>query len=96
MKEIELFSKTGGFAESKDIAREIRIKEILPALENRGNVVIDFDKVDYATQSFVHALISDIIRKEGYEIIDRLFFKNCNDTIKKMITIVTDYMQDES
>lgn len=96
MKEIKLFPKTSSFAESKDVAREIRIKEMMPILENHGTVTIDFDKVDYATQSFIHALISDIIRKNGYEVLDRLIFKNCNDTIKKMITIVTDYMQEES
>ena len=95
MKEIELFPKTGNFAENKDVAREVRINEIIPALKNHRAVIIDFNKVDSATQSFIHALISDVIRKEGYEIIDRLNFKNCNDTIKKIITIVVDYMQEE-
>ena len=95
MKEIELFPKTGNFAENKDVARELRINEIIPALKNHRVVILDFNKVDSATQSFIHALISDIIRKEGYEIIDRLNYKNCNDTIKKIITIVTDYMQEE-
>lgn len=95
MKEIELFPKTGNFAENKDVARELRIKEIIPAFRNHQVVILDFNKVDSATQSFIHALISDIIRKEGYEVIDRLNFKNCNDTIKKIITIVIEYMQDE-
>lgn len=95
MKEIELFPKTGNFAENKDVARELRIKEVIPALKNHRVVILDFNKVDSATQSFIHALISDIIRKEGYEVIDRLNFKNCNDTIKKIITIVTEYMQEE-
>lgn len=95
MKEIELFPKTGNFAENKDVAREVRIKEIIPSLKNHSVIIIDFDKVDSATQSFIHALISDVIRKEGYEVIDRLNFKNCNDTIKKIITIVVDYMQEE-
>ena len=95
MKEIELFPKTGNFAENKDVAREVRINEIIPALKNHSAVIIDFNKVDSATQSFIHALISDVIRKEGYEIIDRLNFKNCNDTIKKIIMIVADYMQEE-
>jgi len=95
MKEIELFPKTGNFAENKDVARELRINEIIPALKNHRVVILDFNKVDSATQSFIHALISDIIRKEGYEIIDRLNFKNCNNTIKKIITIVIDYMQEE-
>ena len=95
MTEIKLFPKTGNFAENKDIAREIRIKEIIPTLREQQTVTLDFSKVDSATQSFIHALISDVIRKEGYDVIDRLYFKNCNDTIKIIIMIVTDYMQEE-
>lgn len=33
MKEIRLVTRTGDFAENKDLAREIRVKEILPTLE---------------------------------------------------------------
>lgn len=95
MNEIKIFPKTGNFAENKDIAREIRIKEIVPTLGEQQTVILDFSKVDSATQSFIHALISDVIRKEGYDVIDRLYFKNCTDTIKKIIMIVTDYMQEE-
>ena len=31
--EIEIFKKTGEFAENKDVARDIRIKEIMPTLK---------------------------------------------------------------
>lgn len=94
MKTIKLFPATGSFAENKDIAREIRVNKIIPALNKNEEVIIDFKDVDSATQSFVHALISDIIRKYGVEILDKIFFKNCSDTVKKIISIVTDYMQE--
>lgn len=94
MKRIKLFPITGNFAENKDLARDIRIKEIVPSLENNEEVTLDFKNVDSATQSFVHALISDIIRNYGIEILDKIFFKNCSDTIKKIINIVVDYMQE--
>jgi hypothetical protein len=94
MKKIIVFEKTGAFAENKDIAQEIRTKEIIPALENRDEVILDFDRVDAATQSFVHALISGVIRKYGHEILDRITFKSCNETIKKIVGIVFDYMQE--
>ncbi|PIN84686.1 MAG: hypothetical protein COV47_06285 [Candidatus Diapherotrites archaeon CG11_big_fil_rev_8_21_14_0_20_37_9] len=42
----------------------------------------------------IHALISDAIRKHGSEVLDRIYFKNCNETIKKIIQIVADYMQE--
>lgn len=93
---IKLFDAVGSFAENKDIARDIRQKEIAPALENNQEVVLDFEKVDIATQSFIHALISDLIRKQGNEVLDRISFKSCNETIKKIIMIVIDYMQESS
>lgn len=94
MKQITIFDKAGAFAENKDIARAIRLQEILPALEKDEEVVISFEKVDAATQSFIHALISDVLRKYGNDILSRIAFKSCNDTIKKIITIVVDYMQE--
>ena len=94
MKTIKLFPLTGNFAENKDIAKQIRIKEITPYLEKNEEVTLDFKDVDSATQSFIHALISEIIRSYGVEILDKIFFKNCSDTIKKIINLVTDYMQE--
>jgi hypothetical protein len=55
---------------------------------------LSFEKVDAVTQSFIHALISDLMRKRGAEVLDHLEFKSCNDTAKKIITIVVDYMQE--
>lgn len=94
MKTIKLFPVIGSFAENKDIARDIRVKEIIPALDKNEEVTLDFKDVDSATQSFIHALISDIIRNYGSEILDTIFFSNCSDTVKKIISIVTDYMQE--
>ncbi len=55
---------------------------------------MDFEGIDSATQSFIHALISDLIRKYGIQVLDRISFKNCHETIKKIINIVVDYMQE--
>ncbi|MDR3558481.1 MAG: STAS-like domain-containing protein, partial [Candidatus Pacebacteria bacterium] len=82
------------FAENKDIAQSLRKEKIIPALEKGEEVTLDFVGVDSATQSFVHALISDVIRVLGGEIIDKISFKNCNETVKKIIEIVIDYMQE--
>jgi hypothetical protein len=91
--EINIFEKTGEFAEDKDVARSIRINEIMPSLNKREDVILNFSGVNSATQSFIHALISEVIRKKTIDILDRIEFKNCNDTLKKIIGIVTDYMQ---
>ena len=91
---INIFERAGAFAENKDVGREIRVQEILPALRKGEEVVLDFDKVETATQSFIHALISEALREHQDSALDRMAFKSCNDTVKKMIRIVVDYMQD--
>ncbi|OGG52746.1 hypothetical protein A3C20_03110 [Candidatus Kaiserbacteria bacterium RIFCSPHIGHO2_02_FULL_55_25] len=91
---ITLHKVVGDFAENKDVARDIREKEILPALEKGDEVVVDFEGITGATQSFVHALISEAIRRYGGDALDRISFKNCNETVQKIITIVTEYMQE--
>ena len=91
---IPIFKKAGPFAENKDVAQDIRVHEIMPALERNEEVILDFEKVGAATQSFIHALISEPLRKYGQAALDQLAFKSCNDTVKKIITIVVDYMQE--
>ncbi len=94
MKEIRVFEKAGSFAENKDIAREIRLQEIIPALERQEQITLDFDAVTSTTQSFIHALISDAIRKYGPDSLDEMNFKSCNKNIQQIIKIVVEYMQD--
>lgn len=94
--EIKIFGYTNSFAENKDIAQNLRIEKIIPTLKKNEDVILNFQKVDSATQSFIHALISDILRQFGEEILDKLLFKNCNITIQKIITIVVEYMQESN
>lgn len=94
MIQIKLFEQVGQFAENKDLARDIRLKKLIPALKKNKNIILNFEKVEGATQSFIHALISDLIRKYGNDVLDKIQFKSCNETIKGIITIVVDYMQE--
>ncbi|HLC72912.1 MAG TPA: STAS-like domain-containing protein [Candidatus Nanoarchaeia archaeon] len=94
MKEIKLVSLVGSFAENKDIARDIRLTKIIPTIEKNQGVILNFEKIEGATQSFMHALISDVIRKYGAEVLDKIVFKNCNETVRKIIDIVAEYMQE--
>ncbi len=94
MKSIRIFEKAGAFAENKDIARDIRVKELIPALGQGGSIRIDFNGVDAATQSFVHALLSDVLRRHGVDVLDRVEFKSCNVKVRKIIEIVVEYMQE--
>lgn len=84
----------GDFAENKDIAKKIRIEQIMPALLKQNEVIIDFGGVDGATQSFIHALISDPIREFKNIAFDNLIYKNVNNDIREIISIVYRYMQE--
>lgn len=93
IKTIKIFKFAGEFAENKDIARKIRVDLIMPPLRKGDEIVLDFAKVGSATQSFIHALLSELIRESGSEVLDQIAFKNCNETVKGIINIVVDYMQ---
>ena len=93
MTEVGVFDWVGEFAEDKDKARDIRIKQIVPALDKGWSVILDFRGVNLATQSFVHALISEVIRTYGTNVLDQVLFKNCNDNLRALINIVVDYTQ---
>lgn len=94
MISINIKNTAGVFAENKDIAKNIRLNILMPALEKGETVVIDFKDVKGATQSFVHALISEPFRKYGDKTLDLMRFRDCNGYIKQIITIVTEYMQE--
>lgn len=91
-KTIKMRQFVSEFAENKDVAREIRESRIRPALENGDHVVLDFSDVNSATQSFVHALLSELIRIYDVELTDMVTFKDCSATVKEIIGIVFDYM----
>lgn len=93
-KIIKLKKIAGEFAENKDIAKKLRIEKIMPALSKGDEVVFDFDGINGATQSFIHALISDPIREFRDVAFDNLTYKNANDDIKEIISIVYRYMQE--
>jgi hypothetical protein len=94
MIEIIMLDKAGAFAEDKEVARELRLQLLLPALAKGEEVTLDFAGVTGATQSFIHALISDLFRQYGVDVLDRVTFKNCTERVRKIIEIVAEYMQE--
>lgn len=94
MIKIKLFKTVGEFAENKDFARDVRLQKIIPELDNGGEVILDFGGVTGATQSFIHALVSDLLRNYGSDVLDKISFKNCNEIVQKIINIVVEYMQE--
>ncbi|HEV2852487.1 MAG TPA: STAS-like domain-containing protein [Thermoanaerobaculia bacterium] len=88
---IKLEPGVAGFAEDKDQARLLRISKILPTLDRGDSVVLDFSEIRYATQSYVHALIGETLRKYGEPVLERLEFKNCSPQLRSLIELVVDY-----
>jgi hypothetical protein len=78
-------------AESKDEARRFRTQKILPALERGDSVALDFALVGFATQSYVHALISEAIRRYKDDIYDRLTFRSCTKEVQEVVLTVFQY-----
>jgi len=93
-KIIKIRKYAGNFAENKDTAKKLRIEKIMPTLSKHNEVILDFDGVSGATQSFIHALISDSIRELQNVAFDNLFYKNTNDDVREIISIVYRYMQE--
>jgi hypothetical protein len=91
MKEIRLYYTTGNFAEDKDAAKDIREHDIRPTLNSGDSITIDFTGITLATQSFVHALISDVLRVGGESALDKIEFRGCEVAVRGIIETVVQY-----
>jgi len=96
VKTIVVAEKTPQFAEDKDIAAKVREDELRPVLSSGGRVRLDFSGIAGATQSFIHAMISDLIRSLGSDVLDRMEFANCDEALQSIIEIVVEYSQYEA
>jgi len=94
MKKIIVYQKAGEFAENKDIAKQWREEIILPELAKNKEVEVDFINVTGVTQSFVHALVAEAIRRYGDSAFDNLVFSNANGVVREIIRTVYHYMQE--
>lgn len=93
-KIVRIMELAGEFAENKDIAKKIRIEEIMPTLSRGDEVILDFTGVHGATQSFIHALVSDPIRELKDIAFNKLAYKGANGEIQEIISIVYRYLQE--
>lgn len=91
---MKVLDRTGSFAGDKDAAAAIREQYVRPSLAAGRAVVLDFQGVDLATQSFIHALIAGVVRDDPASL-ERIAFKNCNESVRSLIEIVVEYAQDE-
>lgn len=88
---ITLTSGIDGFIDDKDLAKQIRVNTIMPALKRGENVVLDFQNIRTSTQSWVHALVGEVLGRFKEPVLRQLEFKNCSPQIKALIELVVDY-----
>ncbi|WP_423779703.1 STAS-like domain-containing protein [Cellulosimicrobium cellulans] len=90
----KVFQYAGAFAGDKDAAARLRDEALRPRLLKGRRAILDFDKVELATQSFIHALLAAIVREDPSRL-EKIDFKHCNDDIQSVIEIVVEYAQEE-
>ncbi len=93
MTQIRIVEQVGPFAEDKDAARQLRTEILAPELKKGRAVTLDFSGVQGATQSFVHALVSHEIRESKGAVLDKIRFKGCSPSVRKIVRIVAEYSQ---
>src|SRR5688572_12729215 len=91
MNRVTRIAVPGPVAEDKDRAKELREKRLLPALSEGRRVIVDFSAVATATQSFMHACLSEAVRRHGEEILEVIEFKGCGEDIRQLIATVVEY-----
>jgi hypothetical protein len=94
MTVVRLVERVGDFAGDKDAAADIRENELKPALRGGDSVELDFDGVELATQSFIHALISELVRSQDVDALEVITFLNCTPSVRELIEIVVEYSQE--
>lgn len=77
------------FEEDNQAAIRVREGEIRPHLERGEAVLLDFKGVRAPTQSFVHALLSEIFKIPGS--LARLSFVNCTPSAREVLKAVAAY-----
>ena len=92
MKRIIISRTVGSFAEDKNAAGKLRNEVILPGLADGKKILLDFAGITLTTQSFIHALIAEGLRRHGEKALDLFVFKNCGPVVKGIIETVVQYV----
>lgn len=78
-------------AEEKEVARFLREELIKPALRRDEEVELDFARAQVVTQSFIHALLAEVICRFEEKALDLLVFAHCSDEAKQVVDTVINY-----
>jgi len=82
---------SGVFVEDKEEAQRLRQEFILPALQRGDYLALDFEEVQYATQSFIHTLLSEPLKRFPETALQLIEFRHCSSAIRTVVEWVVDY-----
>ncbi len=87
-QQVELID-VSGILEDVEAAESVRRQTIIPLVNSGRQVVIDFGKPRFVTQSFVHALLNEVFLIPGS--LTRLMFRGCTKSTQEAIRLVAAY-----
>ncbi len=88
---VDIAAAVGEFAEDKDAAAQMRDDRIEPAVAKQREITVDFSGVTLVTQSFIHALVSSVLRKHGESALAYVVFKGCTPSVRGVVETVVQY-----
>lgn len=82
----------GRYAENKEEAIHFRDTQLLPAVQSGKDILLDFNRVELSTHSFLSALLATPITQLGMRAYKRIRVTNATPEIRETI----DYILDEN
>lgn len=69
-------------------------KQLEAAIDDGFDVVLNFQGIE-VTQSFIDELVGLLILRTGPEVLDRLIFQNCSDSVQAIVKFVASDRADQ-
>lgn len=82
---IHIKNYSGSFCGDGDKASLILNTQIDPIIDRDDEVVLDFEGVRNLNSSFTNALIANLVIRNSPDVLEKVYFKNCNKKVKTFV-----------
>ncbi len=82
---VGIFNYFGKYAEDKDAAIAFRDRHMLPAVDAKKRIGLDFKDVETAPHSFLNALLATAVQRFGLKAYQQIRIYNANSSIREII-----------
>lgn len=82
---LQLFSEFGSFAANGTIGNEFRVSKIEPFWQTHDKIILDFQGIHSMTDSFVNALVGNLVEAHPEDFKEKLKFQNCSPLVRSFI-----------